>query len=123
MTSFVIAHGPDMANHKIARNQDEEESSSLHVIDLFCIICKLLDKQIPEFAQGNTKRASLLLRYPSDPEVVKVIRSWFHTWMLPQNVPITSKFQLSTRVFTLYFSVVMPSNLFLVDCIIFTSIK
>jgi len=72
-----------MANHgKSIQNtfENEEEGGPLHVIDIFCIICQLLDVQV---AQGNTKKASLLLRYPSDPEVVKVFRNWVLYALLP----------------------------------------
>ena len=79
-----------MANHgKSIQNtfENEEDGGPLRVIDIFCIICQLLDVQV---AQGNAKKASLLLRYPSDPEVVKVFRNWVSYALLPENMPIAS---------------------------------
>ena len=83
-----------MANHgKSIQNtfENEEDGGPLRVIDIFCIICQLLDVQV---AQGNAKKASLLLRYPSDPEVVKVFRNWVSYALLPENMPITSQLNI-----------------------------
>ena len=91
MMSFVIVHGPDMANKNHPPHDDSNDNSGvISILDIYDIICQLLDVQeVPKSAGGNAKRASLLLR-PSEPKVVKVLRNWMSYALLPENVPITS---------------------------------
>ena len=95
MMSFVIVHGPDMANKNRHPHDDDDSNDNsevISVLDIYEIICQLLDVQkVPNSAAGgNAKRAASLLLRPSEPKVVKVIRNWISYALLPENVPITS---------------------------------
>ena len=90
MMSFVIVHGPDMANKNHPPHDDSNDNSKdISVLDIYDTICQLLNVEVPKSAGGNAKRASLLLR-PSEPKVVKVLRNWMSYALLPENIPVTS---------------------------------
>lgn len=95
MQSLVILQGPDLAGQLISpadKATEEHPSSVVRVVDLFVLLCNLLEVKSPTAVAGDLARVQHLLRYPSDTEVVKVIRSWMALALMPENVPITSKF-------------------------------
>ena len=98
MQTLVMARGPQFA---IARQQpsgsiesSEAEDLRVEVVDLFALLCNLLEVKAPTSASGQINRVKSFLRYhPSDTgnQVVKVIRNWMDFALMPENVPITSE--------------------------------
>ena len=100
MQTLVMARGPQFA---IAPRQHQRsggggggiESSSedlrVEVVDLFALLCNLLEVEPPIAASGQINRVKSFLRYPTDTDVVKVIRNWMDFALMPENVPITSE--------------------------------
>ena len=92
MYSFLVAQGPDLAKAK--------DLAVPRVVDLFALLCNLLEVEVPSSSVGEINQVKWMLRYPSDTQVVKVIRGWMAQALRPENVPITStirpliKFQL-----------------------------
>jgi len=93
MQTLLVGWGPELANggkNVIPKSiQDAEEP--IRVVDLFALLCHLLDVEAPQSIASDKKRVNVLLRYPSDTEVVKVIRNWMSFAFLPENAPLTSK--------------------------------
>ena len=90
MQTTFMAAGPQFANGGeplASSNQD------IRVVDLFALLCNLLEVEQPpsSTASSEINRVKSLLRYPSDTQVVKVIRNWMDFALMPENVPITSK--------------------------------
>ncbi len=107
MHTLLIGRGPELAsggklisdkNLQEVQKADSESTksqvpSSLRVVDLFLLLCNLLEvESVPVNASqsGDMNRVKQLLRYPSDTQVVKVIRNWMTVALMPENVPITS---------------------------------
>ena len=95
MQTLVMARGPQFA---IARQQpsgsiesSEAEDLRVEVVDLFALLCNLLEVEPPIAASGQINRVKSFLRYPTDTDVVKVIRNWMDFALMPENVPITSE--------------------------------
>lgn len=91
MQTMVIAQGPDLATGGKMISPDDK----MRVVDLFALLCNLLEVKYPSHAVGDMDRVRNLLRYPSDTQVVKVIRGWMSMALMPQNLPITSIFYLN----------------------------
>ena len=96
MQSLVMAQGPDLALQQQTTtliSPNDKTAVATHpprVVDLFALLCILLEVDSPLTAEGDPNRIKYLLRYPTDTEVVKVIRSWLQVALAPDNVPITS---------------------------------
>ena len=106
MQTFLLAQGPDMASSMTSGQKDQKETEveAIEVVDLFSLLCNLLEVDVSQAqsTSGNINRVKWLLRYPSDTEVVKVIRGWMSQALRPENVPITSKFRVSVSHLNLY---------------------
>jgi hypothetical protein len=108
MQTLVIAHGPDMADGgkvPMPANLAQMEDTPLRVVDLFVLLCKVLDLDVPSGVPGDLNRVTVLLRNPYDNKVVKAIRSWVSYAFLPENAPITSRFAAARRTYVLLFSI------------------
>ena len=96
MHTFVIGQGPDLAQDISAHHlQENVKPKDVRVVDLFVLLCNLLDLNCPKHVSGNAERINYLLRYSADTPVVKVIRSWISIAFEPQNAPVTSMFVFS----------------------------
>lgn len=132
MQTLVILQGPDLANSGLMAAADKpaaaavvaEEHPKVRVVDLFVLLCNLLEVKSPQEAAGDLARVQHLLRYPSDTEVVKVIRSWMALALMPENVPITSKFFLSSfsSAFDILFAVAVGLTSLTLILVLFVSI-
>ena len=100
MQTFVIGQGPDLAEGgaivpSAHHSQENVIFKDVRVVDLFVLLCNLLDLNCPTHVSGNAERINSMLRYSADTPVVKVIRSWISIAFEPQNAPVTSKFTFS----------------------------
>ena len=116
MHTFVIGRGPDLAESgpSVHHVQEDNQLINVRVVDLFVLLCNLLDLNCPTHVSGDAKRINAMLRYSADTPVVKVIRSWISIAFEPQNAPVTSEYfliislQLSWLIFFLDFSCCRP---------------
>ena len=97
MQTTLMAAGPQFANDAGDAMATAAASASsaedIRVVDIFTLLCNLLEvepRPQPQVASGQINRVKSLLRYPSDTQVVKVIRNWMDFALMPENVPITS---------------------------------
>ena len=124
MQTFILAKGPDLAQggtivpptipHSQAVIQSQgggirqQQEEAVRVVDIFVLLCNLLDVTCPKHVSGDSKRINAMLRYSTDTtQVVKVIRSWISVAFQPENAPITSTdfiFILNIHQSTLYSS-------------------
>jgi len=95
MQTTLMAAGPQFANDGDAMATAAASASAaedIRVVDIFTLLCNLLEvepRPQPQVASGQINRVKSLLRYPSDTQVVKVIRNWMDFALMPENVPIT----------------------------------
>eukprot|EP00093_Oithona_nana_P009313 09313.XXX_140639_139234_1 [CDS] Oithona nana genome sequencing. len=111
MQTFILAQGPDLAQggtvvpsdphqqpHPNSPSATQYQGHGLHhqpeeavrVVDMFVLLCNLLEITCPKHVNGDAKRINAMLRYSSDTtQVVKVIRSWISVAFDPQNAPIS----------------------------------
>ena len=94
MQTTLMAAGPQFANDgdAMATAASSSAAEDIRVVDIFTLLCNLLEVEPPQpqVASGQINRVKSLLRYPSDTQVVKVIRNWMVLALMPENVPITS---------------------------------
>ena len=94
MQTTLMAAGPQFANDAgDAMVASASSAEDIRVVDIFTLLCNLLEvepRPQPQVASGQINRVKSLLRYPSDTQVVKVIRNWMVLALMPENVPITS---------------------------------
>jgi hypothetical protein len=101
MQTTLMAAGPQFANDGDAMATAAAAASSaedIRVVDIFTLLFNLLEvepRPQPQVASGQINRVKSLLRYPSDTQVVKVIRNWMVLALMPENVPITSNATLT----------------------------
>ena len=99
MQTTLMAAGPQFANDgdAMATAASSSAAEDIRVVDIFTLLCNLLEVEPPQpqVASGQINRVKSLLRYPSDTQVVKVIRNWMVLALMPENVPITSNASLT----------------------------
>lgn len=92
----VVPSDPHQQPHPNSATQHQghglhQPEEAVRVVDMFVLLCNLLEITCPKHVNGDAKRINALLRYSSDTtQVVKVIRSWISVAFDPQNAPISS---------------------------------
>ena len=103
-------HQHPRPNSPISQNYGlHQQEEAVRVVDVFVLLCNLLEISCPKHVNGDAKRINAMLRYSSDTtQVVKVIRSWISVAFEPENAPVSSIFfGLSTKLsFFFFFSFV-----------------
>ena len=94
-------HQHPRPNSPISQNYGlHQQEEAVRVVDVFVLLCNLLEISCPKHVNGDAKRINAMLRYSSDTtQVVKVIRSWISVAFEPENAPVSSIFfGLSTKL-------------------------
>ena len=95
----VVPSDPHQQPHPNSPSATQYQGHGLHhqpeeavrVVDMFVLLCNLLEITCPKHVNGDAKRINAMLRYSSDTtQVVKVIRSWISVAFDPQNAPVSS---------------------------------
>ena len=106
----VVPSDPHQQPHPNSPSATQYQGHGLHqpeeavrVVDMFVLLCNLLEITCPKHVNGDAKRINAMLRYSSDTtQVVKVIRSWISVAFDPQNAPVSSS--LYFLVFSFFIS-------------------
>ena len=91
MKTLMLAKGPSFEQQKNTDNEANESDSNITVVDLFSLICHILDIKEPTESRGRLMRLSKVLRYQPD-NPFSPIKEAYDYVTKPKNLPIARKF-------------------------------
>ena len=97
MKTFLIARGPSFKKRDIEDKDTtvetwvHENGKDINIVDIFSLLCHLLDIEEPSESQGKLARITWILRYePGNP--FSKIKEVYDIATNPKNLPFASKF-------------------------------
>ena len=103
MKTFMIAKGPSFKQENskdkdtIIQTWEQNNWKDINVVDIFSLLCHILDIQEPKESEGKLARVTWMLRYePGNP--FSKIKEAYDFATSRRNLPFSSKFIIYSRI-------------------------
>jgi len=96
MQSFIIAIGPSFRSRQPQGSKSDTVSfanSTANVVDIYTLLCNILDINLPDGIDGKLDNVKGLLRQNNSTETtIEMVEDLFHIALSPEYILITSKY-------------------------------